>query len=52
MESEKTGVIYLRYDKQMLADYNKGRVLEEILKRGPINRAEIAKQLGLSIPSF
>lgn len=52
MESEKTGVIYLRYDKQMLADYNKGRVLEEILKRGPINRAEIAKQLGLSIPTI
>ena len=42
----------MHYDKQMLADYNKGRVLGEILKRGPINRAEIAKQLSLSIPTI
>jgi predicted NBD/HSP70 family sugar kinase len=42
----------MHYDKQMLADYNKGRVIELISNNGPINRAEIAKQLDLSIPTI
>ncbi|HHT96285.1 MAG TPA: ROK family transcriptional regulator [Clostridiales bacterium] len=42
----------MRLDKQKLADYNRGCVIELISKRGPINRAEIAKQLKLSIPTI
>ena len=42
----------MHLDKQRLADYNKGRVLEIIAKEGPINRAKIAKKLDLSIPTI
>lgn len=42
----------MHYDKQMLADLNRALVLELITKKGPINRAEIARQLELSIPTI
>lgn len=42
----------MKLDKQKLADYNRGSVIELISKNGPINRSEIAKQLGLSIPTI
>lgn len=42
----------MHYDRKMLADYNKGRVFELIAQQGPINRARIAKQLSLSIPTI
>ncbi len=42
----------MHLDKQILADYNKGRVIEIISKEGPINRAKIAKELELSIPTI
>lgn len=48
---DKVGV-HMHFDKQILADYNKGCVIELITKKGPINRAEIARQLGLSIPTI
>lgn len=39
----------MRIDKQTQADYNRARVFHLISKEAPINRSEIAKQLGLSI---
>lgn len=42
----------MRIDKQTQADYNRARVFHLISKEAPINRSEIAKQLGLSIPTI
>lgn len=42
----------MHLDKQIIAEYNRGCVLELVAKKGPINRSEIARQLKLSIPTI
>lgn len=41
----------MRYDKELLGKINKRNVIEIIRKKGPINKAEIARQVELSIPT-
>lgn len=41
----------IRYDKKVMAQYNRMKVLQIIRKEGPINKAEIAKRANLSIPT-
>lgn len=41
----------MTYNKTVLAQLNRKIVLEMIREKGPINKAEIAKQAGLSIPT-
>lgn len=41
----------MKYDKELLARINKRNVIEIIRKKGPINKAEIARQAELSIPT-
>lgn len=38
--------------RKELADHNRSRVFNVIHRKGPINRSEIAKRLGLSIPTI
>lgn len=41
----------MRFDKYVMAKLNKKMILEMIFERGPINRAEIARLSGLSVPT-
>ncbi len=41
----------MRYDKYTTAQMNKSQVFDLIRKNGPISRAEISRQTGLSIPT-
>lgn len=41
----------MKYDKFVLARLNKKAVLDLVRKKGPINKAELARQSGLSIPT-
>lgn len=41
----------MRFDKYVMAHMNKKMILEMIFEKGPINRAEIAKLSGLSVPT-
>ncbi len=41
----------MRFDKYVMAQMNKKMILEMIFEKGPINRAEIARLSGLSVPT-
>ena len=41
----------MRYDKFVMAQINKKNIINLIRKNGPINKAELAKLSGLSIPT-
>lgn len=41
----------MRFDKYMMAQMNRKLLLELLFLHGPINRAELAKLSGLSIPT-
>lgn len=41
----------MRFDKYVMAQMNKKMILNMIIQKGPINRAEIARLAGLSVPT-
>lgn len=41
----------MRFDKYVMAQMNKKMILNMIIQKGPINRAEIARLSGLSVPT-
>lgn len=41
----------MRFDKYVMAQWNKKTILNIIIQKGPINRAEIARISGLSVPT-
>lgn len=41
----------MRFDKYVMARMNKKMILDMIMQKGPINRAEIARLSGLSVPT-
>ena len=41
----------MKYDKFAMAQMNRSMVFDLIRRKGPISRAEIARTIGLSIPT-